>query len=562
MRKLLGVNEKIGTALSGIGEKFVYRVEKKSVCHVGEKVLLGSVHHPILGVGNSERGNPFLERNQNKGREMPSRYNVALLLSLSLLCVPNFMQKRFNSDKNNVASCTNLEKVFLLRKDEIKEGEMVEVKVNGEKDTVLLVKIDGKYHCVGPKCPHYSAPLKLGILTKEYITCPWHDAKFDFKTGECINGPSFSDIPTYDVVIEGECIYAYFPKEIDNFKKKHICPCKDFCENKTILIVGGGPATLGAIETILKLGYTGKIIICSKDMYKPYDRTILSKNITHYSSSDDLFKNIKLKEDIYYNRSNIIYMNNTLVENVDTELKKVYLDNGTILNYDKILITTGLSPSPSPIKNVKVENLLTLYNIEDYTKLVSYAKEGSKCVIIGSSFIACELSSALKKRNVHVSIISKDNVPYYGPFGEKIGSIVLNILKDKNINFYPDMYPTDYVINDSFFKMKNKNVIHGVKLNNGEVICCDFVIEALGCQPNSQLLNSKFKNDKNFILVDEHFRVKDASDVYAAGDVCVFPYFITGEARAYTVAMPLHRDATPPRCHSTVMPLHRDATPP
>ncbi|SBT75539.1 ferrodoxin reductase-like protein, putative [Plasmodium ovale] len=529
MRKLLGVNEKIGTALSGIGEKFVYRVEKKSVCHVGEKVLLGSVHHPILGVGNSERGNPFLERNQNKGREMPSRYNVALLLSLSLLCVPNFMQKRFNSDKNNVASCTNLEKVFLLRKDEIKEGEMVEVKVNGEKDTVLLVKIDGKYHCVGPKCPHYSAPLKLGILTKEYITCPWHDAKFDFKTGECINGPSFSDIPTYDVVIEGECIYAYFPKEIDNFKKKHICPCKDFCENKTILIVGGGPATLGAIETILKLGYTGKIIICSKDMYKPYDRTILSKNITHYSSSDDLFKNIKLKEDIYYNRSNIIYMNNTLVENVDTELKKVYLDNGTILNYDKILITTGLSPSPSPIKNVKVENLLKLYNIEDYTKLVSYAKEGSKCVIIGSSFIACELSSALKKRNVHVSIISKDNVPYYGPFGEKIGSIVLNILKDKNINFYPDMYPTDYVINDSFFKMKNKNVIHGVKLNNGEVICCDFVIEALGCQPNSQLLNSKFKNDKNFILVDEHFRVKDASDVYAAGDVCVFPYFITGE---------------------------------
>lgn len=126
-------------------------------------------------------------------------------------------------------------------------------------------------------------------------------------------------------------------------------------------------------------------------------------------------------------------------------------------------------------------------------------------------------------------MVSKNPVPFIGAFGEKIGNIVFNILKEKNVDFYPNTYPVEYIIDDRYFTLKKNNkTIHGVKLNTGEVIKCDYVIEALGCKPNSEFLNDKFKNEEGFILVDKYFKVKNSQDIYAAGDVCVFPYFMTG----------------------------------
>ncbi|SCM19941.1 ferrodoxin reductase-like protein, putative [Plasmodium chabaudi chabaudi] len=486
------------------------------------------------GYRKYEKGHSIFNRNKKILRETSNDYTVLALLSL--VCTPALFYKKYSSMKNNVATCSNLEKTYLLNKEDIKNGEMKEIKVNGDKDTVLLVNIDNNYYCVGPKCPHYSAPLRLGLLTKEYITCPWHDAKFDIKTGECINGPSFDDIPKYNVVVEGDKIYAYIPKEIELFEKKKICPCSGTgsCEKgkkKKIVIIGGGAATLGAIESFLKVGFDGEIIICSQDSYKPYDKPTLSKNISNLDTSSELYNEIKLKEDEYYDNKNITYMLNTTVEKVDDEHKKVYLQNGKEIEYDKILITTGLRPAPSPIQNdIPVNNLLTLNCLNDNIKIASFAKEGTRCVIIGSSFIACELTSSLKKKNVNISMVSKNSVPFIGAFGEKIGTIVLNILKEKNVDFYPNTYPVEYIIDDGYFALKNnKKAIHGVKLNTGEVIKCDYVIEALGCKPNSEFLKNKFKNEDGFILVDKHFKVKDSQDIYAAGDVCVFPYFVTGE---------------------------------
>lgn len=494
---------------------------KRGVCYVASRRNLGE--------------NPFLCNGGNK-REFSNKSSVVLMLAL--FCAPSLLYAKrnyMNGGDHLTTSCEGLKKVHLGRKDELKNGEMKEIKVHGEKDTVLLVHVDGKYYCLGPKCPHYSAPLKTGVLTKDYVTCPWHDAKFDLKTGECINGPSFDDIPRYEVAVEGNDIYAYLPEKMEIFQKKKVCPCSGKCENKTILIVGGGAATMGALETFMKMGYSGKLVICSKDSYKPYDRPTLSKSISKYDSADELYEGIKLKEDEYYQRDNISYLHNVSVEKVDVEGKKAHLSNGEVIRFDKLLVTTGVRPSPSPLGEgrgsgvgIEAENLMTLQSLEDHVKIASYAKEGSKCAIIGSSFIGCELSSALKKKNVSITMISKDAMPFYSTFGKKIGSVVLDILKDQKVTFYGGVHPTEYIIDGGGF-LKRVKSIHGVRLSNGDVIKCDYVVEALGCLPNSDFLQDKFKNERKEVVVDKYFQVKGSPDIYAAGDVCSFPYFVTGD---------------------------------
>lgn len=62
----------------------------------------------------------------------------------------------------------------------INNFDKVEAEVEGLQDgKVLLVKYDDKVHAISPKCTHYGAPLKLGVVSPEgRITCPWHGGEY------------------------------------------------------------------------------------------------------------------------------------------------------------------------------------------------------------------------------------------------------------------------------------------------------------------------------------------------------------------------------------------------
>lgn len=59
---------------------------------------------------------------------------------------------------------------------DVKDMDKVECEVDGIQDgKVLLVRYNGQVHAMTPKCTHYGAPLKLGVVAPEgRITCPWH----------------------------------------------------------------------------------------------------------------------------------------------------------------------------------------------------------------------------------------------------------------------------------------------------------------------------------------------------------------------------------------------------
>ncbi|MBV8696118.1 MAG: Rieske 2Fe-2S domain-containing protein, partial [Ktedonobacteraceae bacterium] len=45
------------------------------------------------------------------------------------------------------------------------------------------------------------------------VTCPWHGAQFDIRTGRVLCGPAQQDVPTYPVKVEGESIFISLPDE-------------------------------------------------------------------------------------------------------------------------------------------------------------------------------------------------------------------------------------------------------------------------------------------------------------------------------------------------------------
>jgi len=62
-----------------------------------------------------------------------------------------------------------------------------DVEIDGE--VVGVFKIDGSYYALGA-CTHEEGPLSQGIIENGTVTCPWHSAIFDIRTGGCRSGPT------------------------------------------------------------------------------------------------------------------------------------------------------------------------------------------------------------------------------------------------------------------------------------------------------------------------------------------------------------------------------------
>ena len=52
-----------------------------------------------------------------------------------------------------------------------------------EGQRIALFNVEGTYYAIGDSCTHRGGPLSEGDVQGTKVTCPWHGADFDLKTG-------------------------------------------------------------------------------------------------------------------------------------------------------------------------------------------------------------------------------------------------------------------------------------------------------------------------------------------------------------------------------------------
>jgi ferredoxin-NADP reductase/nitrite reductase/ring-hydroxylating ferredoxin subunit len=83
---------------------------------------------------------------------------------------------------------------------DIQPSQMKEVEVNGQN--ICVVNIEGKYYAIGSICTHEGGPLADGTLEGYEVECPWHNSKFDVRTGEVTSPPASEPEPAYEVKVD------------------------------------------------------------------------------------------------------------------------------------------------------------------------------------------------------------------------------------------------------------------------------------------------------------------------------------------------------------------------
>jgi nitrite reductase/ring-hydroxylating ferredoxin subunit len=96
--------------------------------------------------------------------------------------------------------------VAVTRASELAPGAMTWVSVDRER--VLLANVEGTIYALHDACGHRQAPLSKGRLRGHVVECPLHYAEFDVRTGKLLSGPTSTDVPTREVVVEADVVYV------------------------------------------------------------------------------------------------------------------------------------------------------------------------------------------------------------------------------------------------------------------------------------------------------------------------------------------------------------------
>jgi nitrite reductase/ring-hydroxylating ferredoxin subunit len=98
-------------------------------------------------------------------------------------------------------------KIIVGKTSDISPGKMIKVSIDGRE--ILIANIDGNYYATDDPCTHSGASLSEGKLEGCTITCGWHAAQFDCKTGKLVKFPvKIRDLTSYNVVLESNSVFV------------------------------------------------------------------------------------------------------------------------------------------------------------------------------------------------------------------------------------------------------------------------------------------------------------------------------------------------------------------
>lgn len=398
---------------------------------------------------------------------------------------------------------------------DIAENEVKQFELD-ENSKVLLIKQNGVLSAIGTKCSHYGAPLSSGALSEGRIRCPWHGACFNIRTGDIEDFPGLDSIPCYKVnVDQGKVKVRAKRSDLAANKRQKNMVRRDQKNQETFVVIGGGPSGGICVETLRQEGFTGRIVLVSKENCLPYDRIKVSKVM------DFDIRKAEFRTAAFYEEYDIETILDVEATKVNNEEKTVTLSNGFIIKFDKLYIATGSKAKKVNIPGADLKNVVTMRTHADAAFVHSLLSKDKHVVCLGLSFIGLEAAAYCAKKAAKVTIVGRDTVPLRHGFGPEVGQRIMDLFIAEGVEFKMENGIKRCVDTDG--------VLTAVELNDGTILQCDICIMGTGSSLYTEFLaDSGLNINKNGSIDTNVFLQSNVSDIYVGGDIANAPVFSTG----------------------------------
>ena len=93
-----------------------------------------------------------------------------------------------------------------IKVDELADPGTMMIEI--DERLVVLVHVEGEFHCIDDVCTHDSGPLSDGELEGCQLICPRHGAKFDVRTGQAMTFPAIRATTAHEVKVDDGNVYV------------------------------------------------------------------------------------------------------------------------------------------------------------------------------------------------------------------------------------------------------------------------------------------------------------------------------------------------------------------
>lgn len=290
------------------------------------------------------------------------------------------------------------------------------------------------------------------------------------------------------------------------------------------VIIGVSAAGIAAAKAIRQAQPQSGITMISLD-----DRVYSRVKLHQLLSGESGPEGIGFVPEDFFEKNSIRWEKGVGVTGVSTAEKRVQLEDGRTVAYDKLLIASGADYFVPPLPHFReAGNVYGLRTIFDAEKLIEAAKAGSRCVIIGSGLVGLDAASALARRKVKVTLVEMADRLSPLQLDQRAAQAYRTLFEEQGCRFR-------FSAKAAGAKTDEKGNLTAVLLEGGEELPCDFVIVAAGVRSAVGFLeNSGIALDRG-VKVDAFMRT-NVEDVFGAGDAAGVVGFWMGASRQGEVA--------------------------
>jgi nitrite reductase (NADH) large subunit len=275
-----------------------------------------------------------------------------------------------------------------------------------------------------------------------------------------------------------------------------------------LVMVGNGMAGVRTIEELLKIAPDlYDVTVFGAEPHPNYNRILLSPVLAGEQTLDE----IVLNSWDWYKDNNITLHAGKKVVEVDRVKRIVRSEDGTEVEYDRLLMCTGSNPFILPIPGKDLKGVIAYRDIADTNAMIEAATKYKRAVVIGGGLLGLEAANGLMLRGMQVTVIHVMPTLMERQLDSVAGGLLQKSLEQRGLKFVMGGQ-TQALIPD-----KDGRVM-ALQFKDGTEIPADLVVMAVGIRPNTELAEKMNLHCNRGIVVNDTMQTTTDARIYSVGE--------------------------------------------
>jgi 3-phenylpropionate/trans-cinnamate dioxygenase ferredoxin reductase component len=282
------------------------------------------------------------------------------------------------------------------------------------------------------------------------------------------------------------------------------------------LLIGGGMASAHCAAELRRRGADGSILVVGREPEPPYERPPISKE---YLRGDAGRADAYVNPPSWYEENGVELLTGRNVMSLDPGARTAKVQGGEEVRFGQALLGTGAMVNILRVEGAENEGIHYLRAFGNSDAIRADAETAGHVVLIGGSYIGCEVAASLTAQGTKCTIIAMEEVALSRTFGEEAGRWFQGRLEEHGVTFHGG---------ETLSAFEGDGRVKAVIAESGLTVECDAVVIGAGVRPDAMLAQrAGIEVGDGGIACDSKLRTS-AEGIYAAGDCCSYESVVHG----------------------------------